>query len=298
MIDLTRISQTKSSLNAFAAPAAMTSQQARIEAQNLLQTGLSRSALNTMDLLMVAGVLPSHRLPSSERTLRYYQHQRLLDRLPFTTPEMQAVFKSYGLPYPEESRLALYTFGPVGIEIIRMRYEIQITSAYLAYPLERVMHDVIMNEVILSIADQAIVHGWTPVWVSKRESTIYDVSHKTVLLAPGGMLRLQRDGDDERVYLLEHEDNAAQARRNIARYRTVFERRDLWSNQWGVVAFPPLLSVFQHKSIGHVYAEQVGDGLKAQIYGRTLESALSDDFATWYHFNKSQRTPVFPWRVE
>ena len=299
MLDLTRISQANNNLNAFAATAAMTPQQARIEAQNLLQAGLSQAALNTLDLLMVAGVLPAHRLPSASRTLRDYQRQRLLDRLPFTTPEMQDTFDAYGLSYPE-GRLVIYTLGPVGAEIVHIRHGVQPPSGYLAYTLERVMHDIVMNEVILTIADQAISHDWTPVWVSKYEATLYSPDRKAALLEPDGMLRLKR-GDEELVYLFEYhnEDKATRARKKVNRYQSARDKRDLWFDQWEVETFPPLLAVFRRPVIGRGYAERVEEGgVQVQIYGRTLESALSEGFSTWYCFNRRQREPVFPWHQE
>ncbi len=299
MIDLSQI-QSRYNPNALPSSNAMTSQQARVEAQNLLQNGLSQSVITTLDLLMTAGVLPAHRLPSAQRTLRDYQRQRLLDRLPYTTPEMQDAFDAHGLPYPEDARLVIYTLGPVGAEIVRLRHEVQPPGGYLAYPLERVMHDLVMNEIILTIANQAMQHGWAPVWVSKYEATLYTPDRKTALLEPDGMLRIKRD-DEERVYLFEYhnEDKATRARKKANRYQAACDQKDLWMDQWEVETFPPLLAVFRRPVVGRGYAERLAEGgIRVQVYGRTLESALAEGFSSWYHFNQGERVNLFPWHLE
>ncbi len=297
MINLSQIQLPHQKLNAFSSVAPMTSAQARVEAQKLLQAGLSQSVIAVLDLLVVAGVLPTYRLPASERSLRNYQRQRLLDRLPYTTPEMQDFFQAYSLPVPE-GRLAVYTLGPVGIEIARERHGVQPPTGYLAYPIERVMHDVVMNEIVLRIAGRAMEHGWAPVWVSKYEATLY-ADPNTPLLEPDAMLRLKGE-DEELVYLFEYhnEDKATRARRKVDRYALALSREALWRERWEVETFPPLLAVFRRPVVGRGYQEAVNgrDGL--QVYGRTLASALEEDFSTWYHFNAGEKVNLFPWGRE
>jgi hypothetical protein len=275
----------------------ITPQQARIEAQKLLQAGLSQSVLGVIDLLTVAGVLPSYRLAVAERTLRLYQRQRILDRLPGTTPEIRNIFSAYGLKFPE-GHIALYTLGPVGIEIAHERHDVQPPTGYLAYPIERVMHDVVANEIILTIADQAMRNGWETSLASKYEATLYSADRSMALLEPDGMLRIQR-GEEEHVYLFEYhnEDKATRARSKVARYQAAFDS-GLWRDQWEVETFPLVLAVFRRPVIGNGYAEALAE-IKAQVqfYGRTLENALDEGFSAWYHFNQKVRVGVFPWYV-
>jgi acyl-coenzyme A thioesterase PaaI-like protein len=280
----------------FSATTPMTPQQARVEAQNLLRGGLSQAALDTLDLLSVAGVLPIHRLLVRGRTLRKYRQRQLLDRLPFTTKQLQETFAEYGLQAPDA--LTLYTLGPVGIEIVRERHGVQPPTGYLAYTIERVMHDVVVNEIVLTIADQAMQNGWQSALASKYEATLYSADRSMALLEPDGMLRIQR-GEEEHVYLFEYhnEDKATRARSKVARYQAAFDS-GLWRDQWEVETFPLVLAVFRRPVIGNGYAEALAE-IKAQVqfYGRTLENALDEGFSAWYHFNQKVRVGVFPWYV-
>ncbi len=195
--------------------------------------------------------------------------------------------------------MILYTLGPVGIEISKERHGVSPPTGYLSYPLERTSHDLVMNEIVLQIAGQAMENGWRTVWVSKYEATLYN-EDGAAILEPDAMLRLTKDGD-ELVYLFEfhNEDKSTRAHSKVRKYETAASLENLWAQAWEVEEFPPLVAVFRKPIVGTGYNEAVREvSPHVQIYGRTLTGALKDDFSVWYHFNVGKKEKLFPWHLE
>ncbi|RMI04635.1 MAG: hypothetical protein D6681_09295, partial [Calditrichaeota bacterium] len=195
----------------------MTSSQAKAEAYKLLQRGLTPPEAHVVDALFVAGVLPEYRLGVSKKGVSRFLHSRILDHLPFDARTVSQKFDEYSLT-PGET--LLYTLGPVGIEIARERYGVAPPSGFLAYPLERIMHDVVVNEVVLAIGTKAQAHGWEMSWMSKYESTLYRDGRP--ILEPDAFFILRR-AETELPFILEYhnEDKRTRGIRKVRTYEMV-----------------------------------------------------------------------------
>ena len=118
----------------------MSTQQAKMMARNILVNGIAPSQISSLDLLSVGGVMTAEQLSVTPRVLRDRKEDRVIDRLPHTPTTIEEKFLQYGVPVPEDrTHLQLYTLGPVGIEISKMRYDIEPPNGYLAYTLDRVL---------------------------------------------------------------------------------------------------------------------------------------------------------------
>ncbi|RMH95903.1 MAG: hypothetical protein D6681_12690, partial [Calditrichaeota bacterium] len=196
----------------------LTPNQARMEAYKLLQRGLSTAEAHVVDALFVSGVLPAYRLGISKSSLSRFLKDRILDRLPFRHEEVQAAFSEYRLPQGDD--ILLYILGPVGIEIARERYGTTPPTGYLAYPLNRTMHDVVVNEVVLAIGTKAQARGWEMSWMSKYESTLYRDGRP--ILEPDAFFILRR-AETELPFILEYhnEDKRTRGIRKVRTYEMV-----------------------------------------------------------------------------
>lgn len=282
----------------------MSPQAAQIAARNMLQRGLSKNLERVIGLLLAAGVLSQYRIPASGRALREYHKRRVLDRLPFTSNEVREALKTCGLPVPDSERYLLYTLGPVGAEIVRERYGVP-SNGYLGATLERVLHDLAVNEIVLHVSDLAMAHGWTPVWLSKYESTLWkDEKKETSLLEPDSFLRFKKD-DQEWVCLIEYhnEDKRTRAIGKVRKYEAAFQSK-VWAEQWDIdiargekpeEKFPPVLAVYREGIVGKGYQEEIADNPgKVRFYGRSLEGFFQDA-SVWYDFQKKAKSKIFPW---
>lgn len=271
----------------------MTVQQAHSEAVSVVAQGLSPTAWKALDLLFVGGIMTVDQLRINSRTLRRYAAKRVVDRYAFAPSFVIERLGEYGL-VAENGQL--YTLGPVGTEIARMRHGITPPSGYLAYTLERVLHDVIVNEIVLRIAAEAEAHGWEIVWASKYESSLF--RDDVPILEPDAFIRLER-GDDVRAFLVEYhnEDKRTRAIQKVRQYERAWES-DLWQERWEVSGFPPLLAVFKNEIVGEGYLDGIKESAPVDVayYGRALPSVLAEGgLADWFHINIKKKGNIFPW---
>jgi len=295
--DLSTIQHTiKPNPNQISLTEPLTPQAAQVAARNLLQRGLTKNLERVIILLLSAGVLPQYRIPISGRVLRQYHQRRILDRLPYTSVEIRAALQSYGLPVPDAERSLLYTLGPVGIEIVRERHTFPPPGGFLSAPLERVLHDLAVNEIVFHLSDLAMADGWTPVWSSKYEASLWKDRKEAALLEPDAFLCFKKDGL-EQVYLIEYhnEDKRTRAMSKVRRYEAAFQQDKVWIEQWEVETFPPVLVVYRQGIVGQGYQEEIKDNPgKVRFYGRSLEGFFQDASA-WYDFQKNEKVKPFPW---
>jgi len=275
----------------------LTPQAAQIAARNLLQKGLSKTAEHTLGLLLVAGVLPQYRLPVSGRALRSYHKRRLLDRLTHTSSEVRETLASYGLPVPDDAeRCLLYTLGPVGIELVKEMHHIPPAGGYLGAPLERLMHDLAVNEIVLKLSEIAMSAGWTPVWLGKYEANLR--KGDAAILEPDAFLRFTKDGREFAVLVEYHnEDKRTRAISKVRKYEAAAQS-ELWGEQWEVETFPPVLTVYRNKIVAQGYNDEIkATPGKVLFYGRSLEGFFEDPLA-WYGFKSGKKEYPFPWSEE
>jgi hypothetical protein len=273
----------------------MSIQQARLKAENHLANGLPPSLEKAVDLLSAGGVMTAAQLGVSSRTLRLYRKLRIVDRLPLNAPKTKAAHYEYGLPVPEDtSKTHLFVLGPVGIEIVKIRHEFTPSDGYVGYGLDRLMHDVIVNELVLRIAAQAMAHGWEPIWVGEKEAILY--KEKQPLVRPDALIRLAKDGQ-ERVYLLEYhnEDKSTRAAGKVQAYERV-QTSDVWKKGWNTAEFPPILAAYRQPVVGRGYKDAIEERnlVNGTYYGRGL-STLLEDVGEWYNFTQGQAEHVWPW---
>jgi len=273
----------------------ITPQAAQIAARNLLQQGLSKTLEHTLGLLMAAGVLPQYRLPVSGRALRNYHRRRLLDRLAYTSAEVREVLLSYGLPVPDNAeRCLLYTLGPVGIELVKEIHHVPPPSGFLGAPLERLIHDLVVNEIVLRLSESAMSAGWTPVWLSKYEANLR--RGEVAILEPDAFLRFKKEEKEFAVLIEYHnEDKRSRAVDKVRKYEAAYKEKEIWSEQWEVETFPPVLAVYREKIVGQGYFDEIKDNPgKVNFYGRSLDGFFQD-LTFWFDFKQQARVKIFPW---
>ncbi|HNB53185.1 MAG TPA: hypothetical protein PK530_14640 [Anaerolineales bacterium] len=273
------------------APADLTSSQANKLAQTILTGGLSSSAWQMLDRLAMGGVLGTWQLcqpPLSARAIRNYASQYLITRLPFQSAQLEAAFQEYGLFFAPET--SLYILGPVGVEIVKMRHETTPLTGYLAYPLKRIMHDVLTNEIILRIATSAQASGWQATWLNKYEATL--AQEGQAVLEPDGMVRL-RKGEAERLFCVEYhnEDHQTRAWQKVTTYESVFHKTELWQKHWDTEEFPKVLAVFAKPIVskGYEYSLKNRESQRVQYYGKLLIGVLTDQLPEWKQFGTGVR---------
>jgi len=282
-------------INPNAAPRvkSISPQAAQIAAHQLLQSGFTDNMRAVLRLLLSAGALPEYHFPVGSRTLYDYHARRLLDRLPYVSAEIRAALVSHGLPVPENAERSLvYTLGPVGAELVREIFGVAPASGYLGAPLERVMHDLATNEIVLRINESAAKAGWALTWQSKYEGTLW--KDDVPILEPDALIRFQKGGR-EQTYLIEYhnEDKRTRATSKVRKYEAAYQSR-VWREQWEVDTFPPVLAVYREGVVGKGYNEEVTSTGKVQFYGRSLEGFFQDD-AIWYDFQKKEKIKLMTW---
>jgi hypothetical protein len=297
MINLSKLSSSnfpsKSGRKEKLAP--MSVQQARLKAESAMASGLPDCLEDAVNLLTSGGVMSAAQLGYRSRSLRRYRELRIVDRLPFNVNETVPKHQEYGLPLTDKKTdTHLFILGPVGIEIAKIRHEITPSDGYMGYSIDRLMHDVIVNELVLRIAAQAMAHGWEPIWVGEKEAILY--KEKQPLVRPDSLIRLAKDGQ-ERVYLLEYhnEDKSTRAADKVQTYERV-HTSDVWKKGWNTAEFPPILAAYRQPVVGRGYKDAIEERnlVNGTYYGRGL-STLLEDVGEWYNFTQGQAEHVWPW---
>lgn len=278
----------------------MTPQQIHSEAMTVMEQGLSSIAWQALDLLFAGGIMTVDQLGLTPRTLRRYAAKRIVDRYAFSPKFVIQKLGEYGLQVTDGQ---LYTLGPVGAEIAKMRHGVTPASGYLAFTLERVLHDVIVNEIVQRIAREAEAHGWKTIWASKYEATVFKEGQEIQLLEPDAFIRLEQ-GEREYPFLIEYhnEDKRTRATQKVYRYEGAYDS-DLWQETWEIAGdgFPPLLAVFRNKIVNEGYKDGIKEAgaIHCDYYGRTLKGFLAEGgLNDWFYYNKQGKAQVFPWLLD
>ena len=293
MIEVTSRKNEGVSSGRFGTAADMTPQQVHVAASNLMQRGMSFLAWRALDLLFAGGVMTVEQLGMTPRTMRRYAEKHVVKRYGASRKFVAEQLGEYGLDVKDGQ---LYTLGPVGVELVQIRHGVKPPTGYLSYSLERVLHDVISNEIVLRIAQEAEANGWRFIWASKYESTVF--RDGVPILEPDAFIRLERDGV---VYpfLIEYhnEDRSTRAVQKVRQYERAWES-DLWQTPWEVDEFPPLLAIFRMPVVGEGYQEGIKESAPVSVdyYGRALSSLLATGgLSEFVHINKNKQGKVFPW---
>ncbi len=262
------------------------------EATRLLTRGLSPQMWKVLDWLSVAGVLCAGQLKIFPRTLQRYVKTRLLDRLPYSAVELLPEFRRYNLPYTD-AETHLYVLGPVGLEIVSRRHPYPSLTGYLSYPLARIMHDVILNEIVMRLATFASGLGWQITWMGTNSATLFDAEKTREILEPDALLIFQKDDQEQRFCLEYHnEDKRTRAEKKVYKYHAAYEA-GTWRQQWDTDTFPSVLAVFEKKIVGVGY-KSVLKGRKTNVTfcGKLLAGVLQDNLAEWSVFATGERLTI------
>lgn len=272
----------------------MTPQQIQYAATKVMENSMSKSAWRALDLLFAGGIMTVDQLGMTPRTMRRYAKKHIVKRYGVAPRFVIEKLGEYGLDVENGQ---LYTLGPVGIELTGMRHGVKPPTGYLSYSLERVLHDVIVNEIVLRIAQEAEAHGWEFIWASKYQATIF--REDIPILEPDALIRLKRENVEAKVFLIEYHNEAQRTRalQKVRQYERAWES-DLWQEPWEVESFPPLLAVFRKEIVGEGYLDGIKESAPVDVayYGRALSSVLAEGgLADWFHINTKKKGNVFPW---
>lgn len=278
-----------------ALPPELSSEEIKSKADRWLSLNPSPHARHVLDLLATGGVMSAAQLGRvvQARTLREYVQARLLDRLPVASAETVAGFAQIGLQYEKPSQTHLYCLGPVGIEIAHRRHEHPPLTGYLAYTFSRVLHDVLLNEIIMRLSDLAKIGGWSVSWFGEYAASLYADGQQ--ILKPDALLLLKREGE-ERYYLLEYhnEDWQTRAFEKVKKYEAAIQTEG-WKSRWHTETFPPILVVFHARVVGQGYQRAIAERktVKCQYFGKLLQGVLDNKLTEWHGFHNGERTDIF-----
>ncbi len=275
----------------------MSTQAARMKADQLLAMKLSETAFYVLDRLFTSGVMSVSQLGIPLRTLQRYASadMRLLNRLPFGTDVVKSEFDAYGIGI-EFGQATLYTLGPVGIEIVKMRYETTPGTGYMAYPLSRVMHDIVVNEIVQVISDACRAQGLRVLRAGKYEGSLFSEDGLTQLLEPDARIVIQnRDGTETQFCIEYHnKDKPARAWAKVDKYE-IAQASNLWAEQWEIDQFPGLLFVFRDEHVVKGYAQKLTEFESPRVshFGKRLDGVLSGaQPLEWMRVNDMQKVNI------
>lgn len=279
----------------------LTSHQIKQEADKLLLQGLSPHAEQTLQYLAVGGLMSAtqlERLGIKLRTLQKYAQKQLLARLPRPSTEMVELFLQWGLPFEPENpqNTMLYLLGPVGLEIAG-RKNLDPAEGFLAFTEDRLMHQVVLNEIRIRLSLFALEQGWQVFWVDRGQARLL-AEDETVLLEPAAMLTLEK-GSDKRAFLVDYliDPSPFYLERLIATYEKA-RRSERWQAQWAVEQFPPLLMGLGNQPVGQAFLAAVrhyASG-KCTFYAKVFAGIISAErsLGEWANFNTNARDVILP----
>lgn len=265
--------------------------QIKQEAAKLLAIGISKETWRVLDWLSVGGVMSVAQLELSPRTLRKYARVRLIDRLPVPTKEIAKEFELHKLPYEAAVDTQLYVLGPVGLEVLKDRHKHAHLTGYLSYPLPRVMHDVVLNEIVLRLITYAENIGWEATWMGTNSAMIFDAEKNQEILEPDALLVFTCQGQ-ERAFCIEfhhNEDKQTRAEMKVGKYQAGYENGN-WRVGWELDAFPIILAVFDNKIVGTGYQTALHDRkTNVTFCGKLLAGVLQNNLAEWTNLGNGEK---------
>jgi len=254
----------------------MTAGQIDQAAVQMLRNGLSPQMSKVIDALANGGAMTASQLKrvSGLSHLTFdtkYQAASILDRVRMhdLTPERLIAAGVTG----DKGGAAVYTLGAVGMRIAERRRgdHKPVPNAYTHFNGTRILHDLIVNEIVLRLTAKAGERGWQLEWIDRARATVCD-ERGVAILEPDALLLLKRPGF-ERMYALEYhnEDRGHRAALKVEKYQAAY-LSGRWKQAWDTEVMPPVLSVFLHELIGANYVSaverQAKTGLKVKFIGK------------------------------
>jgi len=268
-------------------------QKAQSIAEATMRRGISKAAWHALDQLYRSGIMTVSQISLARRTLRKYAKERLITRSNFSPKAVAKELRERFLPIGDGQ---LYTLGSVGVEILFMRYGLRPTLNYLAYPFERVLPALILNEIVQRIETEAAKHDWSLTRHSFEQAQL--IREERIIFSPSALISLEQE-KEQHFFAIEYHDEARSGAiwKKVQHYENANET-GLWEEKWLGESFPIVLAVFQHNRIGEYYRDAISEmgGMQTSFYGRSLEGlARADSIGTWVNIEKGSRENIFPW---
>jgi hypothetical protein len=264
--------------------------QIKAEAARLLTIGISHETWRVLDWLSVGGIMSVAQLQLRPRTLRKYAQARLIDRYPLPIKKIAQEFERYSLPFTEITDTQLYVLGPVGLEILNGRHTFTPLSGHLSYPLSRIMHDVILNEIVLRLITFAEGLGWEALWMGTSSAMLFNEEKMKEILEPDALLVFEHAGQKHWFCIEYHnEDHQARAEHKVSKYQAAYETGE-WRIQWETETFPTVLAIFEKKIVGLGYQTALRDRkTNVTFCGKLLAGVLQNNLAEWTNFATGEK---------
>lgn len=247
-----------------------------------------------LDWLTMGGVLSSFQLFIPGRTLRYYQKNRLIERVSIPSADLNDFIEVFQIDRREVSKQTFYCLGPLGEQIARQRFSFAPLTGYLAYTPSRILHDLILNEIVFRLAEGARQAGWRTFWAGTNAAEIRDGSEQ--LIEPDALLILEK-GEERKAFAIEYhneEDKRQRAFDKVRRYERAREKTALWMSAWQVEIFPPVLAVFRDNAVGLGYRDAVRElNAKGIYYGKSLDGIAKGRLQEWLNITNGNREAIF-----
>jgi hypothetical protein len=87
--------------------------------------------------------------------------------------------------------------------LARRQLEMTPVTGYLSYSLERIMHDVITNEIILRLYRFGKKHGWRIALSGTNEGALWNADYSHKILEPDALVTMQKEGEEPRLFCID-----------------------------------------------------------------------------------------------
>ncbi|MFZ5885599.1 MAG: replication-relaxation family protein [Chloroflexota bacterium] len=248
-----------------------------------------------LDWLAMGGVLSARQLGVNLRSMADYVAMRLVSRVsvaPSLTSSLSDVFQI--TDGREKAHQRLFCLGVNGEQIVQHRFPFAPLTGYQSYTDLRILHDLILNEIVFRLAEAARQAGWRTFWAGTNAAEIRAGSEQ--LIEPDALLILER-GEERKAFAIEYhneEDKRQRAFDKVRRYERARQKTELWTSAWQVETFPPVLAVFRDNAVGLGYRDAVRE-LNAQgtYYGKSLEGIAKGVLQEWLNVRTEKRERLF-----
>lgn len=247
-----------------------------------------------LDWLAMGGVLSAFQLSIPGRTLRYHHKKGLVERVILPLETLNDFWEAFGIDRREASRQTFYCLGPIGEQIARQRFGFAPLSGYLAYTPSRILHDLLLNEIVFRLAEAARQAGWRTFWAGTNAAEIRSGSEQ--LIEPDALLVLER-GEERKAFAIEYhneQDKRQRAFDKVRRYERAREKQAPWMSAWQVETFPPVLAVFRDNAVGLGYRDAVRElNARGVYFGKSLDGIARGHVQEWLNITSGNREAIF-----
>lgn len=255
---------------------------------------LSPRMQRVLDALSMGGVLTAAQLSVPLRSLKHYVHLRLLERVFLPQQVQEEWIGLFNLDRRELTHLRIFCLGPFGEQIARQRFPFAPLTGYLSYTPARILHDLILNEIVIRLAEAARQGGWRTFWAGTNAAEIRNGSEQTI--EPDALLILEK-WDERRLFAVEYhneEDRRQRAFEKVRRYERAREKSTLWMNAWQVETFPSVLAIFRDNAVGLGYRDAVRElSAKGKYYVKSLDGVVKGNLQEWLNITNGSRESIF-----